>query len=65
MAPKASERFNRLSAQFQMLGDNLNECKDPKERRKLLTEMIIVLEQIDAVLTDEDSSEPLSKATHP
>ena len=48
-----------------MLGDNLNECKDPKERRKLLTEMIIVLEQIDAVLTDEDSSEPLSKAAHP
>jgi hypothetical protein len=66
MAPEARERFERLSEQFQMIGHNLSECKDPKQRRKLLTEMIVVLEQIDALLTDEDSSQPpLSKAAHP
>jgi hypothetical protein len=66
MAPKASERFERFSEQFQMIGHNLSECQNPKQRRKLLTEMIVVLEQIDALLTDEDSSQPLlSKAAHP
>jgi hypothetical protein len=66
MAPKTSERFERLSEQFQMIGHNLDECQNPKKRRKLLTEMIVVLEQIDALLTDEDSSQPpLSKAAHP
>ena len=66
MASKASERFERLSEQFQMIGHNLSECQNPKQRMKLLTEMIVVLEQIDALLTDEDSSQLLlSKATHP
>ena len=66
MAPKATERFERLSEQFQMIGHNLSECQNPKQRRKLLTEMIVVLEQIDALLTDEDSSQPLLReAAHP
>ena len=66
MAPKASEWFERLSEQFEMIGHNLSECQNPKQRRKLLTEMIVVLEQIDAVLTDEDSSQPpLKKAAQP
>jgi hypothetical protein len=66
MASKAIERFDRLSEQFQRIGHNLNECQNPKQRRKLLTEMIVVLEPIDALLTDEDSSQPpLSKAAHP
>jgi hypothetical protein len=72
----APQRFGRLAAQFELLAHDLSECQNPKQRRELLIGMMVVLDQIDDLLTNDHSlldskpdstapsNPPLSKATH-
>ena len=71
----APERFGRLAAQFEVMAHNLSVCQNPKQRRELLIGMMVVLDQIDDILTSEHSLDskpdstapsnpPLSKAAH-
>ena len=77
IVPTASQRFERLAAQFEMIEHNLSECQKPEQRRELLVGMMVLLDQIDDILTDEQplfldskpdstvpSNPPLSKAAH-
>jgi hypothetical protein len=69
------QRFGSLAAQFEVMAHNLTLCQNPKERRELLLGMMVVLNQIEGILRDEQSSldsepvstpsnTPLSKAAH-
>jgi hypothetical protein len=72
----APQRFGRLAAQFELMARNLSECQNPKQRRELLIAMMVILDQIDGLLSNEHllldskpdsttpSHPPLSKATH-
>jgi hypothetical protein len=72
----APQRFGRLAAQFELMAHNLRECQNPKQRRELLIAMMVILDQIDGLLTNEHllldskpdsitpSHQPLGKATH-
>jgi hypothetical protein len=73
--PKASQRFERLAAHFEMIAQDLSACQNPKERRELLKEMMLVLEQMADLCMNEHSLDskpdgtspsnpPLSKAAH-
>jgi hypothetical protein len=69
------QRFGSLAAQFEVMAHNLTLCQNPTERRELLLGMMVVLNQIEGILRDEQSSldsepvstpsnTPLSKAAH-
>jgi len=70
------QRFVRLAAQFEVMAHNLPVCQNPKQRRELLMGMMVVLNQIEDILRNEQSSSdskpastsppdpPLSKAAH-
>jgi hypothetical protein len=72
----APQRFGSLAAQFEVMAHNLSVCQNPKQRRELLMGMMVVLNQIEDILSDEQSSldskpaittpckPPLSKAAH-
>jgi hypothetical protein len=72
----APQRFGRLAAQFEVMAHDLPVCQNPKQRRELLMGMMVVLNQIEDILMNEDSSSdpkpvctspsnpPLSKAAH-
>jgi hypothetical protein len=73
---EAPRRFGRLAAQFEVMAHNLTVCQNPKQRRELLIGMMVVLNQIDDILTKDHSlldakpdstapsDPPLSKAAH-
>jgi len=72
----APQRFGSLAAQFEVMAGDLTVCQNPKQRRELLLGMMVVLNQIEDILRDEQSSldskpapapasnPPLSKAAH-
>jgi len=72
----APQRFGSLAAQFEVMAHDLTVCQNPKQRRELLLGMMVVLNQIEDILRDEQSSldskpaaaapsnPPLSKAAH-
>jgi hypothetical protein len=72
----APERFGRLAAQFEVMAHKLTVCQNPKQRRELLLGMMVILNHIEDILRDEQSSldskpastspskPPLSKAAH-
>jgi hypothetical protein len=72
----AAQRFGRLAAQFEGTAHNLTLCQNPKQRRELLMGMMVVLNQIEDILRNDDSSldskpvstspsyPPLGKAAH-
>jgi hypothetical protein len=72
----APQRFGRLAAQFEVMAHELTVCQNSKQRRELLLGMMVVLNQIEDILRDEQSSldskpasasqsnPPLSKAAH-
>jgi hypothetical protein len=59
------QRFGRLAAQFEVMAHNLNECQNPKQRRELLIGMMVVLNQIDDILTSEPSLDSKQASTAP
>jgi hypothetical protein len=72
----APQRFGRLAAQFEVMAHNLTVCQGPKQRRELLIGMMVVLNQIDDILTNDHSlldskpdstapsNPPLSRVAH-
>jgi hypothetical protein len=52
----APQRFGRLAAQFEVISHNLTVCQNPKQRRELLLGMMVVLNEIEDILRDEQSS---------
>ena len=71
----APQRFGCLATQFEVMADDLIVCQNSKQRRELLLGMMVVLNQIEGILRDEQSSldsepvstpsnTPLSKAAH-
>jgi hypothetical protein len=71
----ALQRFGSLAAQFEVMAHNLTVCQNPKDRREMLMGVMVVLSQIEDILSDEQSSwdskpvstpsnTPLSKAAH-
>jgi hypothetical protein len=44
-------RFQRLAQQFDTLIGNINDAQDPKERKRLLRRMKIVIDEIDALVS--------------
>jgi hypothetical protein len=65
----APQRFGRLAAQFELMAHNLRECQNPKQRRELLIAMMVILDQIDGLLTNEhlllDSKPDSTTPSHP
>jgi hypothetical protein len=70
------ERFQVLADQFEMLENKVSECQTPEQRRELLREMLVVIEELDQLVSNDlsrldtkpdrtaPSDPPLSKATH-
>jgi hypothetical protein len=56
------QRFQNLAEQFETLAHNLTVCQDPKPRRELLIGMMVVLNQIDDIMSDQSlsASKPVS-----
>jgi hypothetical protein len=52
----APQRFGRLAAHFEVMAHNLTVSQNPKQRRELLLGMMVVLNQIEGILRDEQSS---------
>ena len=72
----APQRFGSLASQFEVMAHNLTVCQNSKQRRELLVGMMVVLNQIEDILRDEQSTldskpastspskPPLRKAAH-
>jgi len=59
----APQRFGSLAAQFKVMAHDLTVCQNRKQRRELLLEMMVVLNQIEDILRSENlslDSEPVS-----
>jgi hypothetical protein len=62
----APQQFGSLAAQFEVMAHNLPVCQNPKQRRELLLGMMVVLNQIEDILMNEDSSlDPKPVSTSP
>jgi hypothetical protein len=50
---KASQRFERLAAKFEVIEHNLRECHKPEERRELLKGMLVVIVELDRLVLND------------
>jgi hypothetical protein len=73
--PDRQKRFQVLADQFKVLEGNVSECQNQEQRRELLREMLVVIEELDQLVSSDltrldsqpDSTAPnapLSKAAH-
>ena len=75
--PDSQKRFQVLADQFKVLEGNVSECQNQEQRRELLREMLVVIEELDQLVssdltrldskpdsTDPSNQPPLSKAAH-
>ena len=74
--PDSQKRFQVLADQFEVLENNVSECQNQEQRRELLREMLVVIEEIDQLVSNDlsrldskpdrkaPSNPPLSKAAH-
>jgi len=75
--PDSQKRFQVLADQFKVLEGNVNECQNQEQRRELLREMLVVIEELGQLVSSDltrldsqpDSTAPsdpppLSKAAH-
>jgi hypothetical protein len=73
--PDSQKRFQVLADQFKVLEGNVSECQNQEQRRELLREMLVVIEELDQLVSSDltrldskpDSTAPnppLSKAAH-
>jgi hypothetical protein len=75
--PDRQKRFQVLADQFKLLEDNVSECQNQEQRRELLREMLVVIEELDQLVSSDltrlDSKPdnaappnplPLTKAAH-
>ena len=51
-----NQRFELLAVQFEKIAHELNACEDAAQRRELLLGMMVILEQLVDLGTDEHSS---------
>jgi len=75
--PDRQKRFQVLADRFEVLENNVSECQTPEQRRELLREMLVVIEELDQVVSNDlsrldskpdstaPSNPPLSKAAYP
>ena len=74
--PDSQKRFQVLADQFEVLEGNVSECQNQEQRRELLREMLVVIEELDQLVSNDlarldskpdstaPSNPPLSKAAH-
>jgi hypothetical protein len=73
--PDSQKRFQVLADQFEVLENKVSECQNQEQRRELLREMLVVIEELDQLVSNDlarlnskpDSTPPnppLSKAAH-
>ena len=75
--PDSQKRFQVLADQFKVLEGNVSECQNQEQRRELLREMLVVIQELDQLVSKDlarldskpDSTAPsdpppLSKAAH-
>jgi hypothetical protein len=74
--PDSQKRFQVLADQFQVLENNVGECQNQEQRRELLREMLVVIEELDQLVSNDlprldskpdstaPSNPPLSKAAN-
>jgi hypothetical protein len=74
--PDSQKRFQVLADQFEVLENNVSECQNQEQRRELLREMLVVIEELDQLVSNDlsrldskldstpTSNPPLSKAAH-
>ena len=75
--PDSQKRFQVLADQFEVLENNVSECQNQEQRRELLREMLVVIEELDQLVSNDltrlDSKlesitptkpSPLRKAAH-
>jgi hypothetical protein len=59
--PDSQKVFQMLADQFEVLENNVSKCQTPEQRRELLREMLVVIEQLDQLVSN-DLSKLESKA---
>ena len=52
---KASQQFEFLAAQFEVIEHNLSECQSPKLRRELLRGMLSIIVELDRLVSTDMS----------
>jgi hypothetical protein len=74
--PDRKQRFQVLADRFELLENNVSECQTPEQRRELLREMLVVIEELDQLVSNDlsrldskpdsttPSNPPSSKAAH-
>jgi hypothetical protein len=74
--PDRQQRFQVLADRFEVLENNVSECQTPEQRRELLREMLVVIEELDQLVSNDlsrldskpdsttTSNPPSSKAAH-
>ena len=74
--PDRQQLFQVLADRFEVLENNVSECQTPEQRRELLREMLVVIEELDQLVSNDlsrldskpdstaPSAPPLSKAAH-
>jgi len=74
--PDSQKRFQVLADQFEVLEGNVSECQNQEQRRELLREMLVVIEELDQLVSNDlsrldskldstaPSNPPLRKAAH-
>jgi hypothetical protein len=73
--PDSQKRFQVLADQFKVLENKVSECQNQVQRRELLRDMLVVIEELDQLVSNDlarldskpdstPSNPPLSKAAH-
>jgi len=74
--PNRQQLFQVLADRFEVLENNVSECQTPEQRRELLREMLVVIEELDQLVSNDLSrldskpdsttppNPPSSKAAH-
>ena len=51
--PDSQKRFQVLADQFKVLEGNVSECQNQEQRRELLREMLVVIEELDQLVSSD------------
>jgi hypothetical protein len=51
--PDSQKRFQVLADQFNMLEGNVSECQNQEQRRELLRDMLVVIEELDQLVSND------------
>jgi hypothetical protein len=67
--PDSQKRFQVLADQFEVLENNVSECQNQEQRRELLREMLVVIEELDQLVSKDlarlDSTPDSTAPTNP